>query len=219
MTPAGRGSRVPPWARAFTAMCSIQVGSALSVGLIATVGPAGTAWLRLTIGAVIFVILARPPLRSIHRRDLPVLVALGAITGIQTVAFLAAIERIPLGTSVAIEFLGPMIVAAARTHTRPALAWPAIAAVGVALLTHPWQGAPNAVGVACAAIAAVGWAGYILLTAAVGDRYPGIAGLALTTPIAAVTAGVVGIPQAAGHLTGPVLGAGTGLALLIPVIP
>ena len=219
MTSARTGRWVPPWSLAVVAMCSVQLGSALSLHLIATIGPAGTAWVRLSFGGVIFLIVARPPLRSIRRRDLPVLVALGANTGIQTIAFLAAIARIPLGTCVAIEFLGPMTVAALQAHTRRAIAWPAIAAIGVALLTHPRNGRIHAAGIAFAAVAAAGWAGYILFTHAVGDRYPGITGLALTIPIAALTVAAIGVPQAAGHLTGPMLAAGLGLALLIPVIP
>ena len=91
-------------------MLSVQLGSALSVPLIDTVGAAGTAWLRLTFGALVFLVLARPPLRSVRRCDLPALIGLGMISGLVTICFLAAIERIPLGTAVAVEFLGPLTV-------------------------------------------------------------------------------------------------------------
>lgn len=214
-TPAG----VPPWGLAVAAMLSVQLGSALSVGLIATVGAAGTAWLRLSIGAIIFLALARPPLRSVRRRDLPTLLGLGVTTGLVTIAFLAAIERIPLGTAVAIEFLGPLTVAAVRSHHRRALTWPALALVGVVLLTQPWQDGINAAGVGFAGLAAIGWATYILLTQKIGDRFTGITGLSLTVPVAAATAAVFGIPQAAGHLTLEVLAVAAGLAVLLPVLP
>ena len=105
---------VPPWGLAVAAMLSVQLSSALSVDLIASVGPAGTAWLRLSVGALIFLAVARPPLRALRRRDIPVLLGLGVATGLMTIAFLASIERIPLGTAVAIEFLGPLTVAAVR---------------------------------------------------------------------------------------------------------
>lgn len=210
---------VPPWALAVAAILSVQLGSALSVSLIATVGSAGTAWLRLGIGAVVFLALARPPLRSVRRRDVPGLLGLGVTTGIQTIAFLAAIERIPLGTSVAVEFLGPVTVAAVRAHSRRALVWPVVALAGVVLLTQPWQGSVDAAGLAFAGVAAVGWAGYILLTRHVGDRFTGITGLSLTVPVAAVTAAVAGVPQAAGHLSLGVLAAAVGLAVLLPVLP
>jgi threonine/homoserine efflux transporter RhtA len=108
-------------------MLSVQLGSALSVGLIDEVGAAGTAWLRLTAGAIIFVVIARPPLRSIRRSDLPALLGLGVATGLMTILFLAAIERIGLGAAVSIEFLGPLTVAAIRSRNARALTWPGLA--------------------------------------------------------------------------------------------
>lgn len=217
--PPSHRSIVPPWGLAVAAMLSVQLGSALSVPLIDTVGPAGTAWLRLSFGAMIFVAVARPRAGDIRRRDVPALLGLGVVTGLMTVSFLAAIERIPLGTSVAIEFLGPLTVAAVRSHSRRALAWPVLALVGVVLLTQPWRGEINAAGVAFAAVAAVGWGSYILLTQHVGDRYTGVTGLSLTIPVAAVTAAVAGIPQASGHIDAATVVMAFGLALLLPVLP
>lgn len=210
---------VPPWALAVTAMLSVQLGSALSVHLIGAVGAAGTAWLRLTAGALIILVLARPPLRQIRRRDAPALLGLGVTTGLITTCFLAAIERIPLGTAVAVEFLGPLTVAAVRSHSRRALAWPALALAGVVLLTQPWRGEANPAGLGFAALAAIGWGTYILLTQRVGDRFGGIGGLTITIPVAALTAAVGGIPQAAGHLTAGIVATATGLAVLLPVLP
>ncbi len=216
---SGTTTAVPPWALALAAMMSVQLGSALSVHLIATVGAAGTAWLRLTAGALIFLALARPPLRSVRLHDVPALLGLGVTTGLVTIAFLAAIDRIPLGTAVAVEFLGPLTVAAVGSHNRRALVWPTLALVGVALLTQPWHGHVNPAGIGFAGLAAIGWATYILLTQRVGDRFAGITGLTLTVPIAAATAAVLGIPQASGHLTGTILVTATGLAILLPVLP
>jgi inner membrane transporter RhtA len=210
---------VPPWAMAVAAMLSIQLGAALSVNLIDTVGAAGTAWLRLTMGAVIFLVLARPRLRTVRRRDVLTLLCLGIATGMMTTAFLAAIERVPLGTVVAVEFLGPLTVAAVRSHSTRALSWPALALLGVVLLTEPWHSTVDLTGLAFAGLAGIGWGSYILLTQRVGDRFTGISGLALTIPIAAATAAVLGIPQAAGHVTPGVLAAAAGLALLVPVLP
>lgn len=216
---AGPGVGIPPWALAVAAMLSVQLGSALSVGLIDTVGAAGTAWLRLTFGALVFLVVARPRPSRVRREDLPALLGLGVMTGLMTVSFLAAIERIPLGTSVAIEFLGPLTVAAVRSHTRRALVWPALAFLGVLLLTQPWRGEVDPAGVGFAAFSAVGWGSYILLTQRIGDRYEGVTGLALTIPVAALTAAVSGIPQAAGRLSVGVVAAAAGLALLLPVLP
>lgn len=209
---------VPPWGLAVAAMLSVQLCSALSVDLISTVGPAGTAWLRLSIGAVIFLVLGRPPLRSVRRHDVPALVGLGITTGLMTTSFLAAIERIPLGTAVAIEFLGPLTVASLRSRSARVLIWPAVALLGVVLLTEPWRGEINTAGIGFAGLAAIGWAAYILLTQRIGDRFGGIGALSITVTIAAATAALAGIPQASGHLTLGVLAAAAGLALLLPVL-
>lgn len=213
------GRAIPPWTLAVAAMLSVQLGSALSVGLISEVGPAGTAWLRLTAGAIIFLIIARPPLRSIRRGDLLPLLGLGIATGVMTIAFLAAIERIPLGTAVAIEFLGPLTVAALHSGRLAALVWPVVAFVGVVLLTEPWNAGFDLVGIGWAALAGVGWGAYIVLTQRVGDRFTGVRALSLTIPVAALAAATVGIPQAAGHLRFEVIAVAVGLALLLPVIP
>lgn len=212
-------TRIPPWLLAVTSILSVQLSSALAVGLFPIVGPSGTAWLRLTAGALIFMAITRPPLRSVRREDLPALVGLGVTTGLVTMSFLAAIDRIPLGTAVAIEFLGPLTVAALRSHNRRALAWPALALAGVLLLTEPWQGEVNAAGLLFAAVAAVGWATYIVLTQHVGDRFSGISGLSITVPIAALTATPFGMVEAAGNLSAGVILAAIGLAILLPVLP
>lgn len=210
---------VPPWMLAICAMFSVQLGSALSVGMIESLGSAGTAWLRLSMGALVFLALARPPLKSLRRVDIAPLIALGVTTGLMTTAFLAAIDRIPLGTAVAIEFLGPLSVAALRGTDRRMLVWPALALTGVVLLTEPWHGDVNVAGVGFALLSAIGWGSYIVFTQKIGDRFSGIDSLSITVSIAAVTAAVLGVPQASGHITPQILLAAAGLALLLPVIP
>jgi inner membrane transporter RhtA len=106
-----------------------------------------------------------------------------------------------------------------RSHSTRGLTLPGLAALGVVLLTQPWQGDVNLAGVGFAVLAAIGWAAYIVFTQRLGDRFTGIGGLSLTVPIAAATSAVVGVPQATGHLTVGVLAAAAGLALLLPVLP
>ena len=212
-------SRAPAWSLAVGAMLSVQAGAALSVGLFPAVGPVGTAWLRLVAGAVILVAIARPSRRDVPREVVLPAVALGIATATMNVAALVAIDRIPLGTTVAIEFLGPLTVAAARAHERRMLVWPGLALVGVLLLTKPWEGEVDAIGVLAAALGAVGWGVYILLTQHVGDRVAGVKGLALTIPIAALVTLPFGVPQAVGGLSWLVVLAVVGLSLLMPVIP
>jgi inner membrane transporter RhtA len=210
--------RVPAWLLAMLAILSVQLGAALSTDLFDAVGPAGTVFLRMTAGAVILVALRRPRLRGRTRRELLYAVGLGATTGAMTVLFLEAVARVPLGTVVAIEFLGPLGVAVIGTRSLLRLAWPALGLAGVLLLTEPWSGSIDTPGILLAAGAGLGWGIYILLTARVGDRFAGIEGLSITIPIAALVAAVFGLPQAAaGQVTFVVVLAAIGLALLQPI--
>ncbi len=211
--------RAPAWTLAVTAIVIIQLGAALSTRLFDAVGTGGTGWLRLLFGGLIFIAIARPRLSDYRLADLRIALVLGLMTGTMTLFFLAAIDRIPLGTTVAIEFLGPLGVAVFRSENRRNLIWPVIALGGVILLTEPWTGQVDWVGVLFAAIAATGWAGYILLTQVVGDRFSGIDGLAITIPIAALATTFIGLPQAWGNITPWVVVQAIGLALLLPVIP
>lgn len=216
---ATRTSTIPAWSFAVAAMFSVQLGAALSLHLISVVGPAGAACLRLSAGALIFLAWNRPPLREIRVKDVPALVGLGVMTGLATIAFLAAIERIPLSTTVAIEFLGPLTVAATRSHSVRSLTWPVLALLGVVVLTQPWHGRVNVAGLALASFAAVGWGSYILLTQRISDRFAGFSVLSLTIPMGAVTAAFFGAPRSFGHLTLGILAVSFGLALLFPVLP
>src|SRR4051812_28602863 len=163
-------------------MLSVQVAAALSTHLFDTIGPAGTAWLRLTIGAIVFIVIRRPRVRSLSRSDAGTVFALGVSTGLVTVAFSSAIDRIPLGTAVAIEFLGPLGVAVFHDLNPRRLVWPALALVGVVLLTQPWHGAIDPVGVLFAVLAGCGWGTYIVLTQRVGDRLAGLRGTVAHDP-------------------------------------
>lgn len=200
-------------------MLAVQLSNALSVPVINQVGAAGTAWLRMCFGVLFLWIIARPALRSLSRRDLPALVALGIVTGFMTTFFLAAVERIPLGTAVAIEFLGPLTVAAIMSKERKALVWPLTAFVGVVLLTEPWHGHIDSLGVGFALAAGASWGVYNILTQHVGDRFSGISGLSLTIPIAALATLPLGLPQTIhGELRWWVLPVAAGIALITPVI-
>ncbi|MDO4792048.1 MAG: hypothetical protein Q3999_06150 [Buchananella hordeovulneris] len=222
-TPAAGGrSFVPAWAMALGAIFSVQLGSALTVTLIDQVGPAGAAWLRLSAGALIFMVFSPPWRIKVARGDVKLLLALGLSTGLMTTSFLAAAARMPLGTAVAIEFLGPLGVAAwkaVRTVGWRALLWPGMALGGVLLLQEPWKASVDALGVTLALVAAAGWAGYIVLTQRLGDRFSGLTGLSLTVPVAALVAAVPGIGQAVGGLTWLVVAQSVGIALLVPLIP
>ncbi|WP_307086761.1 EamA family transporter [Arthrobacter agilis] len=213
------GTGVPAWSMAVAAMLAVQLSNALSVGVIDQVGAAGTAWLRMCFGAVFLWLIARPRIRSVRRKDVPALLALGVATGFMTTFFLAAVERIPLGTAVAIEFLGPLTVASVASRDRRALTWPLLALAGVVLLTEPWRGDIDLAGAGFALLAGTCWGLYNVLTQHVGDRFSGISGLSLTIPVAALATMPVGLPQViGGDVPWWVLPAAAGIALIAPVI-
>src|SRR5919112_3600697 len=170
-------------ALAVGAMLCVQLGLAASVGLFDRVGPEGAAWLRLAWAGVLLAVLVRPRPSQFSRSGLLACVALGVVTAGLTLFFMAAVARLPLGTASALEFLGPLGVAVVRGG-RGKLQWPALAAVGVVLLTEPWHGGADPVGVAFALAAAACWAAYILLTQRVGDEVAGVQGLAVSMPVA-----------------------------------
>src|SRR5690348_17118325 len=199
-------------------MVCVQLGLAVSVGLIDRIGAEGAAWLRLVCAAVILLVLVRPRITTFSRSGLVAAIALGAVTAALTLLFMAAVARLPLGTASALEFLGPLGVAIARGRGATKV-WPAIAAVGVLLLTEPWQGAADGAGIAFALAAAAGWAAYILLTQEVGDEVAGIQALAVSMPVAGVVALLVAHPDPAVVLAPHMVLAGIALAVLLPVIP
>jgi inner membrane transporter RhtA len=203
---------------AIAAMLFVQLGVAASVGLFDDVGSNGAACLRLVWAGVLLLVVVRPRPASFTRRGLVVSIALGAVTAGLTLCFMASIARLPLGTASALEFLGPLGVAVVRGRGATK-AWPAIAAVGVLLLTEPWNGAADVVGIAFALAAAAFWAAYIVLTQLVGDEVSGLEGLAISMPVAGLIALVAAGSSLQTGLTPGVLLAGLGLAVLSPVIP
>ncbi len=154
-----------------------------------------------------------------QRSTLLATLLLGTATAILTLAYIEAIARIPLGTTAAIEFLGPLGVAAARSHRRSALVWPALAFIGVLGLTQPWRGDLNLAGIGFAVVAAAGWAAYILLTQRVGAELEGLQGLALSLATATVVGAPIAAWPAVHGLTPVVALQGVGLAVLVPLLP
>ena len=204
---------------AIVSMLCVQLGLAVSVGLIDRLGAEGVAWLRLAWAGLLLVVIVRPRLRTFSRSTLLASAMLGVATALVTLLFMAAVARIPLGTASAIEFLGPLGVAIARGRGKNRFVWPALAALGVLALTEPWSGHIDGGGVAFALAAAGCWAAYILLTQRVGDEASGLSGLAVSMPVAAVVATVVAGPSTIPLLSPEILLIGLGLAILLPVVP
>jgi inner membrane transporter RhtA len=200
-------------------MLCVQVGLAIAVTLIDRIGVEGAAWLRLAWAGVLMLVIVRPRFAAFTWATFRVCVVLGVVTAAVTLLFMAAIDRIPLGTASAIEFLGPLGVAVAHGKGGHRVVWPGLAAVGVVLLTRPWDGAVDPVGVLFALAAAACWACYILLTQRAGDQVSGINALAVSMPVAGLVATVVVGPSVLPRMTPEILLIGVGLAILLPVVP
>jgi inner membrane transporter RhtA len=179
-------------------------------------GAEGAAWLRLAAAGLLLPLLVRPKVRSFGAANLRAAALLGVVTAGTTILFMASVARLPLGTASAIEFLGPLGVAAARGR-RGTLAFPLLAAGGVLLLTTPWRGEVDLLGVGLALAAAACWAAYILLTQRVGDALDGLSGLAVSMPVAGFVATFTVSPAAFAAITpgDALLGGGLGLLLII----
>ncbi len=204
---------------AVISMLCVQLGLAVSVSLIDRIGSEGAAWVRLTWAGLILLVLVRPKPSAFTRQTFLTCALLGVVTAAVTLFFMAAAARIPLGTASALEFLGPLGVAVATGSGARRILWPALAAVGVVLLTEPWTGDVDTVGVLFALAAAVSWAGYILLTQRAGDAVTGINALAVSMPVAGLVATVTVGPSVIGSFTPELFLFGAALALLLPVVP
>ena len=131
---------------AMGSMLCVQVGLAIAVTLIDRIGVEGAAWLRLAWAGVLLLLIVRPKRSAFTRSSFADVRRAGVVTAAITLLFMAALDRIPLGTASALEFLGPLCVAVAHGKGRQRFVWPGLAAVGVLLLTQPWAGAVDPVG-------------------------------------------------------------------------
>ncbi|GIG23228.1 permease [Cellulomonas chitinilytica] len=204
---------------------TLYVGAALAVGLFDELPAATVAWLRIAVAAVLLVVWRRPwRSRGLWtRRALLVTVAFGLVLGVMNVAFYVAIDHLPLGTAVALEFTGPVAVAAVTGRGWRERAAIAVAAAGVVLLAGvTLEATPDAVvGLAAVGVAAAAWAGYILLGRRVATAQSGgLTGLSVAMAAGAVVLGPFLAGAAGPVLTDPRLAALVlGVALFSSVIP
>ncbi|MBF5031762.1 EamA family transporter [Micromonospora sp. ANENR4] len=199
---------------------SVQFGSALAALLFPRTGVAGAVTLRLTIGALLMLVVCRPRVRGYGRRDWAAVLAFGlALAGMNSI-FYQAIERIPLGPAVTLEVLGPLALSVIAARRVAAWCWAALALAGVVLLGQGGFDRLDPAGAALALTAGAMWAAYIVCSARIGARFPGADGLALALTVAALLTLPFGLADGGGRLADPmVLGLGTGLALLASVLP
>ena len=215
---------------------SVQTGAGIANRLFSQLPPASVTTLRLWAGALVLLIVAGRPtaraLADLRRRrawqDALVTAAFGVTLGFMNFAIYQAFARIPLGIAVTIEFLGPLTVtvtaalANGGTARRRALAlaYAALAALGVVLLANGVAGPLNWAGVAWAVGAAFAWACYILGSKATGQRMPGSSGLVVAMCVAAIAVTIPGVVQGGSRMFRPdLLAIGAAIGVLSSVIP
>jgi len=173
------GARLPPTSLLLISIVSIQVGAAIAVGQFPAIGPVAVTFLRLAFAAVLLVIATRRSIDATARRNAGWVILLGFVIAATNLSFYGSISRIPLGIAVAIEFVGPLGLAAATSRKRLDFAWIGLAALGLGLLTPDIGTTLDPIGVALALVAGAGWASMVVLSRKVGQTVTGHAGLAL----------------------------------------
>lgn len=211
---------VPPTALVLGAVLSVQVGASLAKGLFEDVGPGGTVFLRVALAALLLSAIWRPRVRDRTRREWMLVAAFGVSLAGMNFAFYSAIDLIPLGVAVTLEFVGPLGVAVALSRRAIDLLWVALAGAGILLLADLGGGGTDPAGMALAFLAGAFWAAYILLGVRVGQRFPGGGGLAIALVLASFCLAPFGVAQGGSELLDPrVLGLGLVVAMLASAIP
>jgi inner membrane transporter RhtA len=204
-------------------VASVQFGSAVARQLFDRASPSAIVLLRLAFGALIMLALLRPRISGRTRADWTAVTAFGLVLAAMNWSFYAALDRLPLGAAVTIEFVGPLTVAVVGSRRLLDLLWVAMAAVGVLVLGlgHSQGSGPLSVaGILLALLAGTFWACYILLSKRVGQHFAGLDGLAIALFIGTVVTLPPGLITGGHAVADPVvLFGGLAVAVLSSVIP
>lgn len=185
---------IPPVWLVMVGIVSVQTGAGVAKSLFESLPPSAVVWLRLLTSAVLLVLLVRPALRARTRTDWLVVLGYGVALAMMNFLIYQAFARIPLGIAVTIEYLGPLAIAILGSRRRIDLVWAGLAGLGVVALGLE-SGSMDPLGILFAVLAAVAWAGYILLSAATGQRFSGASGLAIASVVGVVIMTPMGIAE------------------------
>ncbi|MEE4298971.1 MAG: EamA family transporter [Pseudomonadales bacterium] len=168
------------------AIVSIQVGSALATQLFPALGALGTVAWRLAFAALMLLFVSRPRPDFTERSAVVAVSVFGVAIASMNALFYLAIERVPLGVVVAVEFLGPLGLAAWTAKRWRDRLWVVLALLGVVLVTPFGDSGYDLLGLIFAGLAGIGWACFVLLSTRVGALHPGNSGIALGMAVAAL---------------------------------
>lgn len=205
-------------AMVFGSCISLSFGAAFAAQLFPALGAWGVTALRLGIAAIVMLVAVRPAVRRWTGRQWRAALLFGVALGGMNGFFYAAIDRIPLGPAVAIEFLGPLVLSAILTRRLVDSAWLGLAVIGIGLLGIDGMTGAHALdplGVCFALVAAAFWAFYIRTTAHAGALIPGRGALAVAFVVASVLMLPFGMPAAVVAASDPAL---ILLALLVSLL-
>ncbi len=181
---------------------SQYTGAVIAVSLFDDLGPATVAWLRVLGAAIVLVLIARRRLLGWTRAELAAAAVFGIATSAMNLFFYLAIDRIDLGKSVVIEFIGPIAVAAAFTRTRRNTVALLLAVAGVIVLGGVELDS-EPLGLLFVLLASAMWAAYIIVGRRVAALDRGVAGLAMGLAIGAVALAPIGAPGSGPAWTTP----------------
>ncbi len=199
---------------------SVQFGSALAKSLFGELGPWGVVSLRVSVSALFFFIVWRLKWNAKIRENIGPIIAFGLILAAMNSAFYAAIDRIPLGIAITLEFMGPLGLAVLKSQRWLDLLWAMLAIAGISLLAPVNGFTIDILGMGLALLAGIFWAIYILLAARIGAQLSGIEGLAWALLVSTIILLPIGIATAGRALLNPrLLALGAGVALLSTAIP
>jgi inner membrane transporter RhtA len=221
--PGGVSGAVPPTGLVLLSIGSVQLGAAIAKGLFGELGPSGTVFLRVGFAAVVLLLLWRPSLGGHARGDYLVATLFGLALVAMNFTLYQALDRIPLGVAVTLEFVGPLGVAVAGSRRMLDVLWVVLAGAGIVMLAPLGvlgETDLDPVGVALALVAGCFWASYILLSARTGRLFPGGTGLVIALLVGTLALAPVGIVGGGKALLEPrLLLAGFAVAMLSSAVP
>lgn len=199
---------------------SAQLGAAYAFGLFNLTSPTMAAWIRNTVGAVVLVGLLVARRGSWHSLSLRAALAMGVILGGMNAGFYEGLHRLPLGDGVAIEFTGPIVVAALSARSRRHLVWVALAAAGVLAISRPGPAHLNYTGMGFMLAAGAFWGAYILVGRSIATSGRRADTLALAMAVSSLFLVIPAFARSASTLTDPrVLALGALVGVLSSAIP
>ncbi|PWB23677.1 EamA family transporter [Flavobacterium sp. HTF] len=211
---------LPPVPAVLLAIISVQCGAAIAKTLFPALGAAGTASIRIGISALILLLAYRPNLRQITPQQWKIVIPYGLSLGAMNLVFYFAIERIPIGLAVTLEFIGPLLVAIIGSRRIVDYIWVLLAAAGIVLIA-PWtNNRIDTLGVLFALLAGALWAAYIVL----GGKVSKIMNSGQAVSTGMLFAALLILPfgfyeNGLINLTPKLFGMGVALALLSSAIP